>query len=378
MANEILANEVLAPLPEIALSEPDYRAFCAALEASARGRAFLAEYARRNRHANTEVLLTALDRLETLVARQAPTSDADRIRQELRALLAALRAAQPAIDESAAAIKAAKLAAMLGFVQHRIESIVADEQRRLPAEVAALVLPQETSQEAPPPERARLAVVPRSEEPELPIPSPEAVATPAFALVPDAVRPEAEPQPVVKAPQPVANAIAPATPRPSAAIIPEVNLFDSAPAKPVVAAPPVETVSEPVAVETVAVEAVVGATIAAPIEPPAPVAELEPPPSSAIAPTTIRVIPADAGIETCELRLEDFGTEPSLTGERAAELAQTETAPVGDTDFTLVADVVITPPPAAVRSEPIERMPAADPLALIMALSEAERIALFT
>jgi hypothetical protein len=123
--NQVLANEVLAPLPEVALSEPDYRAFCAALETSARGRAFLAEYARRNRHADTETVLAALDRLETLVRGQSASSDADRIKQELRALLAAMGSAQPAIDASAAAIKAAKLAGLIGFVQHRIESIVA-------------------------------------------------------------------------------------------------------------------------------------------------------------------------------------------------------------------------------------------------------------
>ena len=95
MANEVLANEVLAPLPDVALSEPDYRAFCAALEASARGRAFLADYARRNRHADTETVLAALDRLATLVRSQAASVEADRIRQELRALLAAMRSAQP-------------------------------------------------------------------------------------------------------------------------------------------------------------------------------------------------------------------------------------------------------------------------------------------
>ena len=84
-ANQVLANEALAPLPEVALSEPDYRAFCAALEASARGRAFLAEFARRNRHADTATVLAALDRLEAQVARQSAGSDADRIRHAIGA-----------------------------------------------------------------------------------------------------------------------------------------------------------------------------------------------------------------------------------------------------------------------------------------------------
>ncbi len=94
MANEVLADDVLASLPNAALSELEYRAFCTVLEASARGRGFLAEYTRRNRHANTELLLMALDRLEGLVRSQAATSEADRIRQELRALLAAMRGAK--------------------------------------------------------------------------------------------------------------------------------------------------------------------------------------------------------------------------------------------------------------------------------------------
>jgi hypothetical protein len=39
----------------------DYQVFCEALSASARGRAFLAEYTRRNRNADTEQLLSAIE-----------------------------------------------------------------------------------------------------------------------------------------------------------------------------------------------------------------------------------------------------------------------------------------------------------------------------
>jgi len=48
--------------------EADYHAFCAALSESARGRAFLAEYARRNRNADTRPLLTAIERLQISLA----------------------------------------------------------------------------------------------------------------------------------------------------------------------------------------------------------------------------------------------------------------------------------------------------------------------
>lgn len=341
MPNEVLANEVLAPLPEVALSEPDYRAFCAALEASARGRAFLAEYAKRNRHANTEMLMAALDRLEALVRSQASTTEADRIRQELRALLAAMRAAQPTIDASAAAIKAAKLAAMIGFVQHRIESIVANEQSPLPTEVAALVLPDDAAAD---PARSRLAVVPHADEPELPIPTPVALPTVAFSLVqereserpkPDIVR-TAMVQPVAEIPQPKAKRIEPAPIRHTSAIVPE-NLFDSAARKPAIAAPVVA--AKPVVIEpieqTTAVEPVVAKTTVVEIAP------------------IVTVIVDTPVVETA-------AAAPSEAPRRA------------------VAKSGIAPAAPVARSEAAEKLPADDPLALIMTLSEAERIALFT
>src|SRR5580704_7883408 len=61
MANEPLAlSEILARLPD----EADFDAAYAALMATERGREFLAEYARRNRHADTQVVVSALARVE--------------------------------------------------------------------------------------------------------------------------------------------------------------------------------------------------------------------------------------------------------------------------------------------------------------------------
>jgi hypothetical protein len=166
--------------------EDDYQAFSAALSESARGRDFLAEYARRNRHADTETVLAALDRLQNNVrvqigAPQTTPPQADLIRQELRALLAAIRATAPETNASSSAIRAAKLAALLGFVEHRIEAIVAPvpEQSVLPDEVAALLLPERAAEAA----RSVLAVVPTPDEPELPIPAPAAAQPPEIALV---------------------------------------------------------------------------------------------------------------------------------------------------------------------------------------------------
>ena len=51
-------------------SDRDYAMLLATLSSSERGRAFLAEYARRNRLAETEMLLTAIARLEAMIAAQ--------------------------------------------------------------------------------------------------------------------------------------------------------------------------------------------------------------------------------------------------------------------------------------------------------------------
>jgi hypothetical protein len=64
MANEPLAlSEILARLPD----EADFDAACAALMATERGREFLAEYARRNRYADTQIVVSALERVEAAV-----------------------------------------------------------------------------------------------------------------------------------------------------------------------------------------------------------------------------------------------------------------------------------------------------------------------
>jgi len=64
MANETPAlSEILARLP----AEADFDAACAALMATERGRLFLSEYARRNRHADTQMVVSALERVEAAV-----------------------------------------------------------------------------------------------------------------------------------------------------------------------------------------------------------------------------------------------------------------------------------------------------------------------
>jgi chemotaxis regulatin CheY-phosphate phosphatase CheZ len=65
------------------LSEADYTAIEAAVVETARGRWFLAEYARRNRHADTLMLISALDRIEAAVRGQGSVDSIDRIRFDL-------------------------------------------------------------------------------------------------------------------------------------------------------------------------------------------------------------------------------------------------------------------------------------------------------
>jgi chemotaxis regulatin CheY-phosphate phosphatase CheZ len=69
--------------PPALLDEADYEAIEAAVMETARGRWFLTEYARRNRTADTTMLLKALDRIEASVGGQRVTESVDRVRYDL-------------------------------------------------------------------------------------------------------------------------------------------------------------------------------------------------------------------------------------------------------------------------------------------------------
>jgi hypothetical protein len=318
-----MANETLAlpkQPPDGAPNEHDYQAFCAALSASARGRAFLAEYARRNRHADTQMLLAAFGRLEALVARHTAAPEADRIRQELRALLGAILTARPQINACAGAVKAAKLVALLELVQRRIEAIVVPVQAASPDQPGAPAMPEAPAAEAA---RLHLAVVEPPDEPELPIPSPASAQQPPIALVgQDRAQTKHGPEkrePVFGQDHAQTNSLR------TAAIMPEVTFVGSVPPKPAAVKPAAvePAVVEPAVVETAVVEIAVEMTIA-------PLASV-------------------------------------IVGRTAA-------APAAQTAAALPAAVENDAPPP----KPELASPPADPLAAIMALSEDERIALFT
>jgi chemotaxis regulatin CheY-phosphate phosphatase CheZ len=73
-------NESKALTP---VAEADYDIIESAVMETARGRWFLAEYARRNRTADTQVLLEAIGRLEQSVVRDREVQDVDRLRFDL-------------------------------------------------------------------------------------------------------------------------------------------------------------------------------------------------------------------------------------------------------------------------------------------------------
>jgi hypothetical protein len=184
-----MATEITARAEHHAPDAPDdgdYETFCAALSASARGRAFLTEYTRRNRNADTEQLLAAIAQLQQTVVANAAPRVTDTIKAELRALLDDIAVAQSELEASIFATKATKLADLVGLVARRITAIMAltHAESLPPAGVIESSSPQESKDEPKDAvERAHLAVVPTPEQPELPIPSPLVTPLPPIALV---------------------------------------------------------------------------------------------------------------------------------------------------------------------------------------------------
>ena len=72
------------------ISETDYETIEAAVMETERGRWFLKEYARRNRTADTQVLLEAIGRLEQAVAGDRVAQDVERLRTNLREMATAI------------------------------------------------------------------------------------------------------------------------------------------------------------------------------------------------------------------------------------------------------------------------------------------------
>jgi hypothetical protein len=161
--------------------EDDYQAFCQTLSASERGRAFLAEYARRNRNADTEQLLAAIEQLQSVMVAQPAPQRTDLVKRQLRELLDEIGTAQCELDELLLATKTEALANLIARVESRISRILWSLRADAAPEVeTSPPAPAEPAEES---ERTHLAVVPVPDQPELPIPSPGASSPPTISLV---------------------------------------------------------------------------------------------------------------------------------------------------------------------------------------------------
>ena len=164
--------------------EDDYQAFCQTLSASERGRALLAEYARRSRGADTEQLQLAIEQLQSVMVAQSPPQRPELVKRQLRELLDEIGTAQCEVDAMLLATKTEALAELIARVESRISGILWSLRSDPSAEVETAPPASEMLAEpAGEPARAYLAVVPLPDQPELPIPSPNASSPPAIALV---------------------------------------------------------------------------------------------------------------------------------------------------------------------------------------------------
>jgi chemotaxis protein CheZ len=112
----------LAPPP---LSAADYEAIEAAVMETARGRWFLLEYARRNRHSDTEMLLGALERLENVIRTETVLPAADCVRFGLLDMAKAIARTKAEI----AAIKPDASPGRIEVASEELDSIVQATER---------------------------------------------------------------------------------------------------------------------------------------------------------------------------------------------------------------------------------------------------------
>ncbi len=97
MSDQHPALSPFAPLPS---TEADYDAICAAVMETVRGRWFLAEYAKRNRHADTATIVAAVERIEAGLRESpavAPSEDVRSAVTEMADAIARTRAELAAI-----------------------------------------------------------------------------------------------------------------------------------------------------------------------------------------------------------------------------------------------------------------------------------------
>lgn len=108
------------------IADADYEAIESAVMETQRGRWFLSEYARRNRNADTNVLLGAIARLEKAVAREREVERMDRLRFDLVEMARAITSTKREI----ASIRPSEGAPSdLGVASEALDGIVATTER---------------------------------------------------------------------------------------------------------------------------------------------------------------------------------------------------------------------------------------------------------
>ena len=108
------------PPHSMTLNDADYAAIEEAVLETTRGRWFLAEYARRNRQADTQTLLTAISKLENVIRDSSALNAADRLRSGLVDMAKAIAQTRAEI----AAIKPAHAGGRIDEAKEELDSIV--------------------------------------------------------------------------------------------------------------------------------------------------------------------------------------------------------------------------------------------------------------
>lgn len=141
--------------PPHGMSEVDYEAIEAAVTETVRGRWFLAEFARRNKQAETRLLLDAMARLEaTVAAGQVALPSAD---PSIRLLVQRIKEIASSLGDVASEMRAADIE------EHLVESVEA--QGRAVAGMMRTAAPSLAASPAPAAKAARIEPPP---EPRLP------------------------------------------------------------------------------------------------------------------------------------------------------------------------------------------------------------------
>ncbi len=371
------------PIP----ADTEYDSICAAVMETVRGRWFLAEYSRRNRHADTQIILGAIDRIETALRTKTPVSGAEQLRAELAEALLLIDAARGAIDEAQAASKASadvqlSLTTMRELAdvmrQKGVDSLYCTQlEARIAALSAALAPPQlpeprtqlaELLEQLHGRVQGMLASLGGAETSEAAAPAAAATVTPE-----------------------------PAAPRPNLSVVTSTPAVEEpAATAPVNASGEAATAQEPPVMVTEPMKPAVLLDLGTPERPPAPAAftpplepfvpsipaaEADAPPAPVAPPGDIVLAPAafqrpapEAGESAPQDNPADAPPSPSVA------FAPFEFARLGTVDFAVPPPVEASLEAAAVtRREPLlTPAPPADPLAAILALSDEERIALFS